>query len=88
VPFLRVKSESATHGSAQIVNWLGQNVKFDHTLTKVDLVSEKSATVDISKKVKLNEEQGIISINGLGYMSSGFYRLELTTESGLVLKSK
>jgi hypothetical protein len=38
--------------------------------------------------VKLNEEQGTILISGLGYISSGLYRLELTTESGLVLKSK
>ena len=38
--------------------------------------------------MKLNEEQGTILISGLGYISSGLYRLELTTESGLVLKSK
>ena len=38
--------------------------------------------------MKLNEEQGTILISGLGYISSGVYRLELTTESGIVLKSK
>lgn len=38
--------------------------------------------------MKLNEEQGTILISGLGYISSGLYRLELTTESGIVLKSK
>lgn len=86
-PFLAVDSLSNAHGTAQVTDYLGHQIKFKQELTKFDFTTTSAQVINMLPQAKLNPENGLINFVFLDgsqtFLNPGNYHIDMETRAGI-----